>query len=134
MKLSLKSLSFPLPSNEYDSGMVNHIKNLYEIRFGEYSDGDIRLLINQELYLNYMIPLALEILSKDPFIEVDYFEGDLLKAIINVSKDYWARNSDDYYVLKNILVQSVDKIDKLSVSNSIKDDLKVGINEFLNIF
>ena len=62
----------------FDSWLVHSVHRLRNVPLRDLSPGDLRLLIGQRVGLRYLIPLALEVLSRDPFIDASYFPGDLL--------------------------------------------------------
>ena len=42
-------------------------------------------MIGQKIGLDYLLPIAIKVLEKEPFIETDYYEGDLF---LNVFKNW----------------------------------------------
>jgi hypothetical protein len=57
------------------------------------SHADISFLITQEIGLPYLVPVALDILKTDFFIETEYYKGDLVMALLKISDD----NKYDYW-------------------------------------
>src|SRR5689334_2350866 len=53
-----------------------------------------RLLIGQNIGLLYLIPRAITILKDDILAEGDLYEGDLLKAILDVKEEFWKSHLD----------------------------------------
>ena len=43
-------------------------------------------MIGQKFGLDYLIPIAVEKIQKDIFIEADFYEGDLLENILKIDK------------------------------------------------
>ena len=39
-----------------------------------------------------VVPIALEIVGRDPMVRVASFEGDLLRALMEVGGDFWSRH------------------------------------------
>lgn len=64
----------------YDSQLVVRCHELRKIPLNEFSTGDLRIMIGQQIGLPYLIPLAIEELSKNLLVEGDFYEGDLLKT------------------------------------------------------
>ena len=60
----------------------------------EFTAGDLRVMIGQEIGLPYLVPLALEVLEGDPLAEGDCFPGDLLAAVTGVGDDFWKGRPD----------------------------------------
>lgn len=52
------------------------------------SVGDLRLLIGQQIGVQWLVSLALEQLRQDPFAGKLY-EGDLLNAVLGAGPFYW---------------------------------------------
>ena len=46
-------------------------------------------MIEQDISLNYLIPLAIEQLQRDPLVAGDYYPGDLLEAVLHVESGFW---------------------------------------------
>ena len=46
-------------------------------------------MIGQNFSLNYLIPLAIEQLRRDPLVAGDYYPGDLLGAVLKVESGFW---------------------------------------------
>ncbi len=44
--------------------------------------------------MNYLIPLALETLTIDLFAEGDFYEGDLLKSVLEIDTKFWDNNKN----------------------------------------
>jgi CDI immunity proteins len=50
----------------------------------DFTVEDLRIMIGQNFSLNYLIPLAIEQLRRDPLVAGDYYPGDLLGAVLNL--------------------------------------------------
>lgn len=57
----------------------------------------LRLLISQNIGLDFLIPLAIDRLRENILIEGDLYEGDLLKNVLDSYKGYWIKHKD-YHV------------------------------------
>src|SRR5687767_13713337 len=53
---------------------------------------DLRLLIAQSIGLNYVIPIALQRIEENPLVSGDFYEGDLLEAVLSVEKEFWLKH------------------------------------------
>jgi hypothetical protein len=78
----------------YDSYVVRTCHALRRKPIGDLTTEEIRLAINQNIGLQWLLPLAIENLRKDPFISGDFFEGDLLKVTLSVPGPVWERHRD----------------------------------------
>ena len=64
-----------------DSHLQRRCHELRKIPLGSLTTEDLRLMIGQQIGLDYLIPLALEVLTFDLFAAGDFFDGDLLKNV-----------------------------------------------------
>jgi hypothetical protein len=74
---------------DYDSSLVAACHRLRTKPIGDYSVEDLRIMIGQRIGLQFLVPLALEILERDPLAEGDYYPGDLLKSVLGVDESFW---------------------------------------------
>ena len=68
----------------------------------------IRLLMGQNIGIKFLLPLALNILEKNPLIESDY--GFFLSDIMNININYW--NKVLFNKLYNIIQKFNMEFDK----------------------
>jgi hypothetical protein len=94
----LDDIGFDGPTEDsYKSSLVERCEALYTKPLGEFTPGDLRVMIGQEIALQYLVPLALDILTADPLVEGDYHPGDLLAAVLGCGKSppyerFWVDN------------------------------------------
>jgi hypothetical protein len=69
------------------------------------------MLTLQEIGPTYLVPIVMDKLEMDPFVAGDYYPGDLLHAVVKLSPDFWANESE----LRGRLDQIID---------DLKNDLK----------
>ncbi|MDE7121715.1 MAG: hypothetical protein K2O42_06100 [Oscillospiraceae bacterium] len=67
------------------------------------SNEEIRCLIGQKIGLRFLLPIAVDILKNDPLIEITYFEGDLLLALLRLDITDWEYNQDERKQLMTII-------------------------------
>ena len=73
----------------YDSYLVTTIHRLRRVPLRQFTVEDLRIIIGQNIGLQYLIPLALEYLRKDPLSEGDFYPGDLLKTVLTADANFW---------------------------------------------
>lgn len=115
------------------SYLVNRIVQLCDTPISELEIEDYRLLINQGIALEYLIPGAIEILSQNLFAEGDYYEGDLLKSVLTVDKLFWKSNPLFKNRLQGLCMHNFESIKNLDLSDDIKEILNALVKEFLSI-
>lgn len=74
------------------------------------SNEEIRLLAGQKIGLKYILPIAVEILKRNAFIEITYFEGDLLLQILRLDISDWEGNTQALDDFKEIVRQNMPMI------------------------
>ena len=67
----------------------------------DFTVGDLRVMIERQLSLRQLVPLAIEILEENPLAEA-YHPGDLLEAVLAVDKQYWRANKDQWEAVNEI--------------------------------
>lgn len=71
---------------EWPSHLVTTLHRLRSKPVNQFTTEDLRIVIGQELSLEILMPVAIEVLEKDPFADGDFFRGDLLLNVLrNVS-------------------------------------------------
>jgi len=78
----------------YDSHLVTECHRLRRIPLREFTPEHLRMMIGQQISLPYLIPLALEFLSTDPFTAGDCYEGDLLASVLRAEAAVWREHPE----------------------------------------
>ena len=91
--------------------LVDRVHRLRTIQIEQLTPGDIRLLIGQNVGLKFLIPVALDLLREDLFMDTDFYNGDLLKYVMRVDNDFWDANNELNEEL-NDLLKSYSDADK----------------------
>ena len=100
-------------SERFDSALVKRTLQLRKKPIKDLTAGDQRLLIGQGIGLKSLLPRAISIIEKDPFVEAEYYPGDLLFAILTVEPCFWLEHKDLYqsvYTLLEGLAESIRQI------------------------
>ncbi len=82
----------PPPENSTD--LVAKVHGLRTVHIENLEPKDIRLLIGQNVGLRFLVPMALEILKEDLFIDTDFYHGDLLQGVMRVEGEFWRTNKE----------------------------------------
>lgn len=83
--------------------LIEKVHRLRTIQIEKLEHKDIRLLIGQNIALKFLIPVALEILSDDLFVDTELYNGDLLQSVIKVENNFWNKNEEFKERLDNLL-------------------------------
>jgi hypothetical protein len=113
----------PIPSPDNSSSVVLRFYRLHRTPIKNLEVGDLRFLIGQNSALEYLVPLAIDQLRKDPFIEAEYYPGDLLWAMYlnNNDPNYSISHPDQREVLVRLYDTQVGQMPTEKVSF---DDMK----------
>ena len=84
--------SWAKPPSDATRLMVT-VHNLRRKPIGQMSVEDMRILINQRVGIKTLVPRALTILEQDPFVQGDFYPGDLLAAVLRIPDAQWVENS-----------------------------------------
>jgi CDI immunity proteins len=100
------------PYNSFQSHVVQESQRLRKVPLKELTPAGMRLLITQGIGLEYVVPLALEVLAKAPLIEATFYAGDLLLAVLQVPSEYWLAHSAQRWELDGIglEIQNIHKL------------------------
>jgi hypothetical protein len=116
----------------YDSYLVSTVHSLRRKPLEELTTEDLRIMIGQNIELDYLMPLAVEKLRDNPLAEGDYYPGDLLKAVLGVEPLFWEVRPD----LREAVEKVLDKAVKL-INDSTEEDYqatKEALEEGTKIF
>ena len=100
---------------EIDSFLVKECHRLRRTPLGEFTPGDLRIMIGQNIGLQYLIPLAIEYLQKDPLVEGDYFPGDLLSVVLRAESDFFVTCPHYRQEVERIVSQALLSLSKMDV-------------------
>jgi hypothetical protein len=78
----------------YDSHLVTECHRLRRVPLREFTVEKLRIMIGQQIGLQYLIPVALELLRDDPFTAGDLYDGDLLAAVLRADSRFWIASPD----------------------------------------
>ena len=73
----------------FDSNLVRRCHHLRTIPLRELEPGDLRILIGQNISLQRLVQLALDVLDKEPLLNAELYEGDLLWSLLSADPKFW---------------------------------------------
>lgn len=97
----LEKNTWPDPGNT--SNLVIRCHALRKISLDQFTPEDLRMMIGQQISLTYLIPLALDLLTKNLFTAGDLFEGDLLKTVLKIDTSFWNENKKYWQQLNRLI-------------------------------
>lgn len=126
----LESIFYERPADN-SSGLIRKVYMARQKKLSEYTVEDLRLLIGQMQGLDYLIPLALVHLENNPFAEGDYYEGDLLKNVLECDCEFWKRHLEEAKKMENVVKIAGELIDNVDLVPSIKKQLIELMEQYL---
>jgi hypothetical protein len=108
------------------TNLVKRCIELSKVPVETFTLGDLRLMIGQQFGLPYLVPIALEKLEDDMFVEADYHEGDLLSNILNVDTEFWRDNRNYWAQLNQLIRDKRQELTDRRISTAKFDSLITG--------
>ncbi|GBF77382.1 hypothetical protein PA598K_05930 [Paenibacillus sp. 598K] len=88
---------------EFQSALVKKIHQLRKKPITNFTNEDLRLCLSQQEGLEYLVPVALQKISNQPFHSGDLFVGDLLVSVLRIKGDFWDKNPHLYIELRQLI-------------------------------
>jgi hypothetical protein len=76
----------------YDSYLVTTCHRLRKKPLAQFSVEDLRIMIGQGISLQWLVPVALGVLDREPLSEGDFYQGDLLASVLRIDSSFWAKH------------------------------------------
>jgi hypothetical protein len=86
---SLDELEGSSIASPYQSGMVESVAKARRVALKDLTPGQLRLLLTQRQGVNFIFGLVVQLLERDPWIETDYYSGDLLRQLVRTERATW---------------------------------------------
>lgn len=99
---------------EYDSHLVLECHRLHRLPLRDFTMADYRRMIGQNISLEQLAPLAIQFLEKEPFLEAEYYEGDLLYALLKSEKAFWHSHKELKTAAERLAVHAESKLEELT--------------------
>ncbi|MED1795179.1 contact-dependent growth inhibition system immunity protein [Brevibacillus nitrificans] len=95
--------------------LIRTCHELRKVPLKDLTADNLRLMIGQKLNLEHLVPLALGILAKDPFVETQFYRGDLLAYVLkNTNEEFWNQHHDLYLELDEVMSVVKQTFEELS--------------------
>lgn len=98
----------PQPMPPGVQGLMANVERLMDIPIDQFSVGDLRLMIGQNMGTEHLMPRALGVLESNPFVCGTFFPGDLLKATFRLPAAYWTQHPMHFERALAIAHQALD--------------------------
>lgn len=99
---NLEKTIWPTISVDEESYLIKTCTSLRKKQLGDFSIEDLRVMISQNIGLHYLIPIAIEKLNENILVEGDYYEGDLLIAVLTSDVAFWKTDYTKYKIVSDL--------------------------------
>lgn len=124
-------LIYDIPPIEEASSIQKRIIRLYNKAIDEYTLGDLRFMIGQELGLDYLVDIAFNHLKENVFLDSEYYEGDLLSNILQLPPEFWETHPTEKNTLLGLLNTNSDTIQEQDLSLDTNRKIKRLAKDFI---
>jgi|KBSSwiStaDraftv2_1062776.scaffolds.fasta_scaffold275608_2 hypothetical protein len=115
---------------EFDSDVVGECHRLRTVPLRAFTIENLRLMIAQEVGLEYLVPLAIEHLEANPFVEGDYYPGDLLASVVGTPREFWTTHDDLRLKLCGIVSNAVSLVNSIDLPDNLRQKLAHQLSAF----
>lgn len=109
-------------SSNAPTNLVKRCIELSKIPIGNFTLEDLRVMIGQKLGLQYLIPLAIEKLQENIFIDTELYEGDLLEKVLKIDTSYWDNNENYWTQLNELIKDKIQDLKELRIDTTKFDN------------
>lgn len=107
---------------ENEDRIAKRLYDLYNIPVKQYTISDVAFLIRQNFLMEYVVPIAIDVLKINPFIMTDFYRGDLLIDLLqtNDNKAYWDNHIQEKHMVLRIIELAKSRLkffDDITMSN-----------------
>jgi hypothetical protein len=104
----------------YDSTLVSRCYQLRKKPLNTFSIEDLRIMIGQNISLEYVIPLALRRLTQNILAEGDFYPGDLLEKILRSEARFWLSNPGSRQQVIDLYLNHQSQVETADMFESIQ--------------
>jgi len=97
----------------FDSPMVKRIRALGQVPLREFMPEDYRLIISQQRAAEHACSARSRSAESDPFVEGDFYVGDLLLAVVKIRPEFWAVNQSLRARARRVLAAAIARLGEL---------------------
>ena len=87
-------------------------------------------MIGQNTGLQYLIPVAIDHLRQNILAEGDYYEGDLLKAVLTSDKNFWLKHGSLCHELIEVIENQLEHLLDYPIDDKAKIELIEAYQKF----
>ncbi|AXP83074.1 hypothetical protein CJ739_4016 [Mariniflexile rhizosphaerae] len=115
---------------KYDSYLVTTCHRLRKKELKDFNIEDLRIMIGQNIGLKFLIPLAIDRLKENILAEGDFYEGDLLKAVLTSEAAYWREDKESWKKIIDLFNINIETLNNTDTISKIRKEWFDAFSEF----
>jgi len=115
------------PVSEGESYLSSEMRRLRQVPLKQLRLEDMRLLIGQSVGLQVLIPVALDHVESHPLAAGDFYPGDLLKNVMEVSESFWNGRPELRSRLVVALERALERIRNTRTVRELEGEFRAGL-------
>jgi hypothetical protein len=108
----------------YDSSLVTNVHRLRRVPLKQYRLEDLRLMIGQQVGVNYLVPRALDLLEAHPLASGDFYPGDVLAAVARLPDGFWSTHRHLTPRAIRAIDAALSRVHKVQTPEELPDELR----------
>lgn len=116
-----------------DTFLISRCVALRRKPLDEFTTEDLRIMIGQNIGLQYLIPLALDRLTRNLFVAGDFYRGDLLGVVLRAERAFWLRSPSELARAQELAAQALKKLPRLKTTDEIRASLIGSAEDLLGL-
>lgn len=121
------------PEPEYDTYLLKTCHALRKKLLRDYEIEDLRIMLGQNIGLDYLIPLAIARLKDDILAEGHIYEGDLLNNLLGTNRDYWTKNKERWEIVCRLFNENRKRLKQFDTTDEIRSSWFESFDKFEKI-
>jgi hypothetical protein len=114
-----------LNTKSWDSGLIKGIYKYIDLPIKVLDIEGLRLLIGQNIGLEYLIPLAIDKLQENILAEGDLYAGDLLKNVLDCNRQIWVQHNDYYKIVVDLYLENISVFESDNIYKQIRKSFEI---------
>ena len=114
-----------LNAMSWDSGLINGIDKYINQPIYLLDVEGLRLLIGQNIGLDYLIPLSIDKLKENVLAEGDLYAGDLFKNVLDCNKQFWIQHKDYYQIIVDLYIDNISVFESDNAYRQIRKSFEL---------
>lgn len=116
-----------------DSYLITTCYKLRKKPLVDFETEDLRIMIEQNSGIKFLMPLAIEVLENNILAEGHFYEGDLLKAVLTSDLRYWKAEKDNWKHVCNLFNTNKELLHSFQTTSEIRNSLLNAFQDFKKI-